>query len=148
MIHSTMPYSHIVNVASTLFLPVKRVWFQHGPVGGALDKFAGLLPVDLVIFNSVFIQREHLKTTFSFSRHKELVLKLGIDVSDVNEKDVKYIRDKYLGVDNILLLVSAGRITEWKGLDVQIRAIGKLKRNHPDLFQNSASHHWKFTEAV
>ena len=30
----TMPYSHIALSLATLGLNVKKVWFQHGPVGG------------------------------------------------------------------------------------------------------------------
>ena len=54
IIHSTMAYSHLMMGLSSMFLKCKKVWFQHGPVGGLLDFLASFFPVDIMLFNSKF----------------------------------------------------------------------------------------------
>jgi hypothetical protein len=55
IIHNVMPYAHIIGAIACLGLDVKKIWFQHGPVGGKLDKIASLLPVDRILFNSQYL---------------------------------------------------------------------------------------------
>lgn len=79
LIHSTMPYAHIVSSLAGLGLPVKKVWFQHGPVGGPLDKIATLFKVDWMFFNSQYLLQKHVaafpQSKLSFGNR---VIPLGI----------------------------------------------------------------------
>lgn len=125
IIHSTMPYSHVVNVVSTLFLPIKRVWFQHGPVGGFLDKMASLLPCDYLFFNSDFIRTNHYESIPYVGNTKSKIIHLGINKKNPDTDYVKKIRSNLIG-DAKYLFLSMGRITDWKGYDISIKAIKHL----------------------
>ena len=132
VIHSTMPYAHIVASLATLFLPIKRVWFQHGPVGGKLDKIANLLPVNKILFNSIYLENEHLKMSLaSRNKQKHQIISLGTNEVQRNIDAVKSVQDKYK--KNKLLLLSAGRLCSWKGQDKVIEALAIIKKSNPEI---------------
>ena len=135
LIHSTMPYAQIIAFFSTLFLDVKRVWFQHGPVGGLLDKIANLLIADRIYFNSKYLEEEHLKMFLSkrnIKKHK--IINYGILNSNIDINEAKKIKNQYLKNAKYLFL-SAGRLCPWKGQLELIQAILLLKNEDSDLFQ-------------
>ncbi len=126
LLHSTMPYAHIVIFLATIFMPVKRVWFQHGPVGGVLDKIANWLPVDLIYFNSNYLEAEHLKM-FGASRNqnKHKIINYGIDDTKVSDSNVLVIKELYKERFKTIFL-SAGRLCPWKGQDKLLIAFNNL----------------------
>lgn len=136
IVHSTMPYSHIVNVISTLFLPLKRIWFQHGPVGGFLDKLASFLPVDILLFNSHYtMDQHHIHTPRFLARPLERIVRIGVSVESVDIHKVLELRGEVLPAYKDIMLLSAGRITDWKGYETSIKAIFYLKDISPSLFR-------------
>ena len=64
--NATMPYAHIVGSLASLGLPMKRTWYQHGPVGGTLDKLASFFKVDQIYFNSEWTKRRHYQTALFY----------------------------------------------------------------------------------
>ena len=117
LIHSTMPYAHIVSSLAGLGLPVKKVWFQHGPVGGLLDKIATLFEVDWMFFNSHYLLQKHAA---SFPQTKlnqgNRVIPLGIAGSTPR---------KILS-GRMVRFGTAGRITRGKAFQLIIQSFEAL----------------------
>lgn len=120
VLHLTMAYSHIVMSLATLGLKFKKVWFQHGPVGGYLDQIANLFSVDMLLYNSKNLQRKH-KETWPPTRVKiqEEIIKLGVSCS---------IKPHQLFQNSIISLGAGGRITSGKGYHNLLIALGELKQ--------------------
>ncbi len=124
IIHATMAYGHIVAALSSLFFPTKRYWFQHGPVGGALDNIASCFPVNAILFNSAFLQREHNKLNYLASPlDREYIVPLAIAKKSVDLKKVAAIKQQFISP----LILIAGRICSWKGYDTAIKALSSIK---------------------
>lgn len=108
LVHSTMAYAHLVTSLATLFFPIRRAWFQHGPVGGALDKVATLFRVELLFFNGRYLQNLH-HASFPHSRitQEEVIVPLAVNHGEPRTifRDIK------------IQLGTAGRICEFKALD-------------------------------
>ncbi len=129
IVHNTMSYGHIVGWASQIFLPTECVWFQHGPVGGILDRLACFLPVNRIFYNSQFLMDEHLKYDLVNSdKDKHLVIPLGTPDNEPSPQQVSAIRSEFLSQDTQKLVLLAGRICEWKGFETYINALATLKR--------------------
>lgn len=121
IVHNTMPYSHIVMSLALMGLSLKNVWFQHGPVGGFLDKLASCFKSHLLIFNSSYLQNEHHNTTWFNRSKEELVLRLGISFGSNRE---------HPGFsDGVIKLGTSGRICEWKGFHHIIQALGEMAQS-------------------
>ncbi len=119
ILHLTMPYAHITMSLATMGLGIKKVWFQHGPVGGRLDQIANLFPVDVLIYNSSDLkERHHLTSPQPIVKVQETILFLGVNSSH----DIRQI---FQGPS--VILGTAGRICSWKGFHQIILALGKLK---------------------
>ena len=131
VVHLTMPYSHIVMFLPCVGLGVKTVWFQHGPVGGWLDQIGSLLPSDLILFNSRFLQREHNRMWGGPARHRQAVVSLGVPRPTVNRAEVAAIREELLGDDRTVLVGMAGRVSRFKGFETFVSAIARLRDRVP-----------------
>lgn len=120
VLHLTMPYAHISISLATLGLNLKKVWFQHGPVGGHLDQLANLFPVDAILYNSLDLQTRH-RQTWPKARIKkqELIINLGVSSSNGFHP---------LFLNSPLILGAAGRICSGKGYHNLLIALGELKR--------------------
>lgn len=130
VIHSTMPYAHIVMSLASLFLPnIKRVWFQHGPVGGTLDKIASLLPVNCLLYNSNFTKIDHKKSALrlpgSCSHH---IINLPIIIKKDSKASVE-ILNFFKSIKDKTILLQVGRICSWKGNHLAILALNELVNN-------------------
>jgi glycosyltransferase involved in cell wall biosynthesis len=120
VLHSTMPYSHIVISLASLGLKIKKVWFQHGPVGGLLDQIANFFPVDMIWYNSQFLLQEHNKTIpHCRIKKSENIIRLSSRVQPIE-------REIFQGTE--LVLGAAGRICSWKGFHNVLIALGELKK--------------------
>ncbi len=138
IVHSTMPYAHLMACFATLFSPIKRIWFQHGPVGGTLDKLANLFHVDRIYFNSKYLESEHLKMSLSSrntSKHK--FINYGILENKASDTEVEKISSELRTFSEQKLFLSAGRLCSWKGQDNLITAFLAASQKDSD-FCNKA----------
>ena len=127
IVHLTMPYAHVVMYLPTVGLAARTVWFQHGPVGGTLDKVGNLLGCDLVLFNSKFLQAEHNRMFGRPARYGQQWVPAGVPPPDVDTDHVAAIRAELLGADRHILVGMAGRISAWKGFESFVQAVGLLR---------------------
>lgn len=124
VLHSTMAYAHLVVGLATTGMKVKRVWFQHGPVGKWLDHLANNFKAHLIFFNSDYLQKIHNESTASQSHSKEIVIPLGITCPLVISSN-----EKQQG----LSIGMAGRITSGKAYEKIIFALIELRKQGTDL---------------
>lgn len=134
VINSTMPYSQIVMNLAKKQDRVVSIWFQHGPVGGTLDKICARLSVDHIFFNTQYLKDLHYTT----AKQKvpvfgDSILHYGIDTEPGNFEMVEQIRGHYLIDGADLLIVAAGRICEWKGYHTILKAFNRIHDRHPEL---------------
>ncbi len=126
LIHFTMPYSVVACFLPLLFINVKKIWFQHGPVGGQLDKIASYIYVDCILFNSRDTLKRHFDHCRDIFHTKKKIIKLGIKSNQY--KVEKEVEDLFS--DKNFNILSAGRICRWKGQHLLIEAIHELKKNN------------------
>lgn len=129
IIHSTMPYAHIVMSLSALFLPIRHVWFQHGPIDGILDKVGNWFPVDCLMFNSRFLVEEHHKLMGLKPRWGEKIIPLGIKPKIVTSPEVSDLKELVSSTESPIIIGAAGRINRFKGYHIFINAITKLRED-------------------
>ncbi len=126
IIHSTMGYVQFVMGLATIFKKINRVWFQHGPIGGAVDYLASLFNVDVILFNSHFLMEKHYSNIFlrkgSYGRK---VIPLPIQIKEVKLLDAFALK-KSLGLEGKFVIGMVGRITRGKGFDIGIRSFIEL----------------------
>ncbi|MFZ4713411.1 MAG: glycosyltransferase family 4 protein [Bacteriovoracaceae bacterium] len=127
IIHSTMAYGHLVMSLATLGLPVKKVWFQHGPVEGLLDKLASLFGADLILFNSKYLKDKHLKHNFNLGSPKMKIIPLGVE--SLEQCPIKTISHK-------LRVLLVGRISPIKGFHLVLEALRELKKESESKLSN------------
>lgn len=128
IIHFTMPYSIIFGSLAAKIAGKKIVWFQHGPIGGIIDRLANLMPFDFIFFNSKFSQQEHINKVGRL-KVSSTILNPLIKVN-YNSIEVEKIREEFASADG--LLICAGRICRWKGFEHAIRALSLID-NKPNL---------------
>ncbi len=132
LIHSTMPYSHlIVGLMRRLFgLKIREVWFQHGPVGGALDRIASLFWTDCLLVNSHYTKESHLETSWKRFGSVELI------PLAVTEESFESLPRK----GELKNIGHAGRICPWKGVHLLIEAVDELRRSDSALYAQLQFH--------
>lgn len=134
IIHSTMAYSHLVMGLGSAFLKCKRVWFQHGPVGGRLDFLASFFPVDIMLFNSNFLMEEHFSSlVVRRGKHASKVIPLPVDMQEPSPIKVSALKNK-LNLKDHFTVGSFGRIARGKGLDLLIKSFSELEMFDAKLF--------------
>ena len=134
IIHSTMAYSHLVMGLASLFLKCKRVWFQHGPVGGRLDFLASLFPVDIMLFNSHFLMDEHFSSLIlRRGKHASKVIPLPVDMQEPSAIRVHSLKNK-LNLKDHFAIGAFGRIARGKGYDILIKSFSELDMFDAKLF--------------
>ena len=134
VIHSTMPYAHVVQGVALGGRPIKKVWYQHGPVGGSLDLLAQVFRYDWILFNSEYLETEHFGR-FALQRETSNAKVLHYPIFD--EQDSSFTRDdirrRHLSAGQTTLCLCAGRMTRWKGYDQVVQALAVLKATAPEL---------------
>ncbi|MCF8060388.1 MAG: glycosyltransferase family 4 protein [Bacteriovoracaceae bacterium] len=134
VINSTMPYAHLFLALTMLKKTFVNIWFQHGPVGGILDKMASFFSSDRIYFNSTYLQTEHHKTSYlNRSLKEDLIVNYGIEFLEVDPTESLSLRQKYLNPSQEFLFLSAGRICSWKGYESTILALIQLFNERPEL---------------
>lgn len=132
LVHSTMPYSHlIVGLIRRFFgLKIREVWFQHGPVGGSLDRIASIFWTDCLFVNSHYTKEGHLETSWKRFGSIELI------PLAVTEEGFESMPRKG-ALKNIGF---AGRICPWKGVHLLVEAVDELSRSDIDLYTQLQFH--------
>lgn len=125
--HATMAYSQIIGAMATLGLPVKKVWYQHGPVAEKLDIIATFFSVDKILFNSSYTQMlHHTAPSFHYPKKGEDIVSPGIEDYAFDRNLVTTIQGEYK--KNGVLLLMAGRISPFKQYELVIEALHSLFR--------------------
>lgn len=139
ILNETMPYSHFLGFCVGL-LPgmrkLKRVWFQHGPVGGLLDRLGVMLPAHQILINTHYLLKEHQKIKSLFHWPSPVqVCSYGIrsfefEKADIEKKalEFKNQQKKYIGL-------LPGRLCSWKGQDQFLIALGELQKKNINLLE-------------
>jgi len=117
-VHLTMAYSQIFASVASRLTGLKTVWFQHGPIGGVIDKVASKLPYDFMIFNSEYTRKLHIDVCGEIKSPFK-ILRLATD-SNIDKIEVNRIKSEY---SSKRILLSMGRITRFKCFDVVIKAM-------------------------
>lgn len=134
IVHSTMAYSHLVMGLATIFLDTKRVWFQHGPVGGKLDFLASFFPVDVMLFNSNFLMDQHFSSPIiRRGKHASKVIPLPVDMQEPSSIKVSALKNK-LNIKDHFAIGVFGRIARGKGYDILIKSFSELEMFDAKLF--------------
>ena len=126
VIHSTMPYIHILASLATIGLNQKIVWFQHGPVGNSWDFLANIFGAEQIYFNTRYLQNEHNKMPVQFfGSNNQFIVNYGINETPSNSSSVEDIK-KQFSPNGETLILCAGRICPWKGYETAIEAYARL----------------------
>lgn len=140
ILHSTMPYSHLFASPASLGTSVKRVWFQHGPIGGRLDEAACLLPVEGLLFNSSYTRECHFRLRFGglTRRAQSKVIPLSVfNESAVNEESLSALAIDLSGGFEAFGFLSLARFSPLKGQDVLVEAVRIFSKQSPQLYAKS-----------
>jgi glycosyltransferase involved in cell wall biosynthesis len=113
LVHSSMAYSAIPGSVAAYLLKTKHIWFQHGPIGGWMDRLAGMLPSNLTLCNSQFTKREQEK----MGSKNLVVIPLG-----TSSPRAILSREK----SDRLRLVMLCRAQKWKGAHLLVNALEAL----------------------
>lgn len=129
IVHATMPYAHILLSLACRGLKVKKVWFQHGPVGGKWDFFANFFHADQIYFNTNYLENEHFKMPGPFHGSIENhVVHYSINSDKADDNEVEQIKKRF---DNKRIILSLGRICPWKAIEQSINAFKNIIHNNP-----------------
>ncbi len=137
--HIAMPWAKLLCLPALIVTRTPFVWFQHGPIGGVLDKLASLFPFErLILYNSTFTKDEyHQESLLPINSSKEKIVNPIIEIPQLHDDNKAMIRSKFLDNPEQRLLICAGRICSWKGYEIAIHALANLRLEDPDEWLNS-----------
>jgi glycosyltransferase involved in cell wall biosynthesis len=130
--HSCMSYTHIISGLGSLGTGVPGVLFQHGPVGGWIDRAASVLPVARVIANSRHTMERHRGV--SLRRHPIEVVHCATELQTTDEEARRFrdgINTAWNVPESAIVLGAIGRFDPWKGIDIALRAAAPVLRERP-----------------
>lgn len=132
--NATMAYPQFVMGLALWNLPVKRIWYQHGPVGNIFDYLASLFPYDFSVFNSSYTLSCHRRIPLFYGANRgERIIPYGIPEVQPDLSECQNIRNQYLKNEGSILLLLAGRICSWKGYETALKALQIIFKNSPGL---------------
>ena len=133
LIHSTMAYGHLFAgpVAWSMNLP--EVWFQHGPVGKTLDRWAGYIPTQLILCNSKFTE----SCQRQLGNSKTSVVYGPVEIPQLSLQNTQIIRSefrkKYSISESEFLCIHVARLDIWKGQENFIQAVDLARKENPKI---------------
>jgi glycosyltransferase involved in cell wall biosynthesis len=134
LVHSCMPYSHLVGGTAAALSGRPSVLFQHGPVGGVLDQAASLVPTALVLANSLHTAECHRRVALIPARLRTISLATTIAIADSEAMAMHPAINQRLGLAASDLVIGLmARLTPGKGIDFAIGALAPLLRSDPSL---------------
>jgi len=126
VIHSTMGYTQAIMSFASLFLKSRRVWFQHGPIGGWVDYLASLFPVDVLLFSSHFLMEKHYGNIFlRGGAYGRKVVPLPIQLNESGIVESMSLKQE-LHLEGNFVFGMVGRISDGKGYEFAIKAFSKV----------------------
>lgn len=129
IVHSTMPYAHIISSLALQFSSIKKVWFQHGPLT-EWDPIGAFFSTDAILYNTTYLRDEHYKNLKqSFTPSFEKIVPYSINEDAPEESDVASIIDE-IGKEKFRILL-LGRICPWKGYETAFKALNNLFDKYP-----------------
>ena len=129
IVHSTMPYAHIISSMALQFSTVKKLWFQHGPLT-QWDPIGAFFSTDAILYNTTYLRDEHCKNLKqSFSPSIEKIVPYSINEDKPEPSEVSRIKEE-IGNDKFRILL-LGRICPWKGYETAFKALHQLFEKFP-----------------
>jgi glycosyltransferase involved in cell wall biosynthesis len=133
LIHSSMPKGHLFGSLAALASGRPELWFNHGPISPSY--FQGLLPLlptRAVLVNSQYMRRMQAATLFNARELR--VQRLGVDTENIKPRiDARScLRRRYGISDDTCVLGVFGRLVRWKGQDLLLKAIARMRTAMPD----------------
>ncbi len=133
ILHSCMSYSHIISSIACAWTGRPTVLFQHGPVGGWIDRTASLMPVTRILANSRHTLERHGAVSL---RHRPIsVVNCATDFELKPETALELRRQVNVtyGIDqDAIVLGSIARFDPWKGIDLALVAAAPILRERPE----------------
>ena len=134
LVHACSSYSHVIGSLAASATGRPCVLFQHGPVGGWIDRVASLLPASHVLVNSRYTGR--CQSRVSLRRWPLSVLYGATDFHLTPEEEMRHRRamNEAHGIDESTLVIGMmGLFYPWKGFDVALHAASPVMRRHPHM---------------
>jgi glycosyltransferase involved in cell wall biosynthesis len=136
VINTTMPYSQIVLNLARKSKETVTIWFQHGPVGGTLDRLCAYLPCEHLFFNSMYLKEEHYSTSNQqVPKFGDSIISLGVEKQPADSNLSSKIREEHLSNSEEFLIISAGRICDWKGYHNTLTALKIMQNRNESAFK-------------
>ena len=115
LVHSTMAYGHLFAGPIAWSMNIPEIWFQHGPVGKTLDRWAAFVPTKNILCNSQFTEGQQQ----ALAKAKSSVVYGPVEIPTMGlerlQKTQNDFRKKYLiGIDKFLC-IHVARLDPWKG---------------------------------
>ena len=133
LIHSTMAYGHLFAGPVAWLMNTPEVWFQHGPVGKTLDRWAGFIPTRMILCNSKFTENCQAQ----LGNSKTSVVYGPVEIPQSNAESVQKaraeFRKKYLISESEFLCIHVARLDAWKGQENFIKAIELARKINPNI---------------
>jgi len=133
LLHGCMSYSRIISSLASAWTGRPMVLFQHGPVGGWIDRTASLMLVARILANSRHTLERHEAVSL---RHRPIsVVNCATDFVLEPETALELRRqvNATYGIDkDAIVLGSIGRFDPWKGIDLALVAAAPILRERPE----------------
>ncbi len=133
LVHSTMVYGHLFAGPIAWAMNIPEVWFQHGPVGKTLDRWAGFVPTKNILCNSKFTENQQQV----LAKAKTSVVYGPVEIPHTDSETSQKIRTEFRKKFNIdsekFLCVHVARLDPWKGQENFIAAIEIAYKKYPNI---------------
>ena len=126
-----MTKAHIYSGLASAGTHSLTTYFQHGcPDDGIVDRLSRIIPAAGALTCSQFVAGEQRARV----KHAVIPVPMAADVSGRAVDKSTYEMKKRFGFDPSLPLVGiVGRLQQWKGIHIYLRAMSKLIKRRPDL---------------
>jgi len=113
VVHSSMGYAQLISSLATIRTEIKKVWYQHGPVGTLFDRVSSFFYSSLTLFNSNYLKNKALKVPAAFDHQSQIVAPI------VQGQEIERRRTSRLSFSHI------GRIAPFKNIDGVLSALSE-----------------------
>lgn len=123
---------HIYAGVAARLAGVPELWWQHGvPARTPQERLAAAVPTDAIVCSSDEVLRAQLRVR---KTSKLVKIAVGVSTSEVARwRGAGAAVRRELGWSDRRIVGIVGRLEEWKGQTVFLRAVSQLRRSHPDV---------------